>query len=129
MYLNLQKIDFEDFGDEIVMLELESGGYWSIKGGLIGIFRCLYEGASIDHFQSLQKDFEQPLQDSCTNCFALMEQRGLMTASAPAAKDVIYESTLGPPSFSLHEELSELVKLDPIHDVSDQGWPNTKSAT
>ena len=32
-----------------------------------------------------------------------------------------------PPLISKYSDMQELLILDPIHDVSDAGWPNPKS--
>lgn len=56
---------------------------------------------------------------------AALDQRGLLQAGE--ADENAWAELVAPegaPAFTLHEELSDLVKLDPIHDVSDAGWPH-----
>lgn len=132
MILNKAKVDVEDFGDEVVMLELATGAYWSIKGGLIGAARGLMVGGSTEGLTAWAAETSDATGDATGDAagevarlLAALDQRGLLQAGE--ADENAWAEVVAPegaPVFTLHEELSDLVKLDPIHDVSDAGWPH-----
>ena len=128
MILNKAKVDVEDFGDEVVMLELATGAYWSIKGGLIGAARGLMAGGSTEGLTAWAAEMGETAGDATGEVARLLtalDQRGLLQAGE--ADENAWAELVAPegaPAFTLHEELSDLVKLDPIHDVSDAGWPH-----
>ena len=128
MILNKAKVDVEDFGDEVVMLELATGAYWSIKGGLIGAARGLMAGGSTEGLTAWAAETGEAASDvtgEVARLLAALDQRGLLQAGE--ADENAWAELVAPegaPAFTLHEELSDLVKLDPIHDVSDAGWPH-----
>lgn len=124
MILNKAKVDVEDFGDEVVMLELATGAYWSIKGGLIGAARGLMAGGSTEGLTAWAAETGDATGE-VARLLAALDQRGLLQAGE--ADENAWAELVAPegaPAFTLHEELSDLVKLDPIHDVSDAGWPH-----
>ena len=131
MILDKTKFDVEDFGDEVVLLELSSGAYWSIKGGLIGAVRGLLAGGSTTELPAWSREAFGPSDGGdeslavVKNFVERLETRGLVAdgAGLPDAWSGV-EVPDSPAEFVVHEELSDLVKLDPIHDVSDAGWPN-----
>lgn len=122
-------LDVEDFGDEVVMLELATGAYWSIKGRLMGVARGLKSGASVEACKMWASEAFASSDESEMQIVVAflknLEDRGLLQEDTEAISD--WSEVLAPeglPVFTLHEELSDLVKLDPIHDVSDAGWPH-----
>lgn len=131
MILKKAKFDAEDFGDEVVLLELASGAYWSIKGGLIGAVRGLLAGGSTQELSAWSREVFGDSEGGGSSLAVIqkfverLESRGLIEdgVAVPDAWSGI-EITSGPAEFVVHEELSDLVKLDPIHDVSDAGWPH-----
>lgn len=123
MKLDLTRIDIEDFGDEVVLLELATGAYWSVKGGLIAVARGLRAGASLEQVSEWAAS-DLPA-DVAKGFLAALADRGLLAEGEPVsgALDGL-ELPAGEPRYSLFEELSDLVKLDPIHDVGTEGWPH-----
>lgn len=131
MILNKAKFDAEDFGDEIVLLELATGAYWSIKGGLIGAVRGLLAGGSTQELSAWWREVVSDPEEDVSSVSVIqklverLESRGLIEGGEPVPDAWSgIEITSGPAEFVVHEELSDLVKLDPIHDVSDAGWPH-----
>lgn len=126
MLLEKNKVDVEDFGDEVVMLELETGTYWSIKGALIGVARALL--ASHDPAATLTWWNTQPeAETEVGNAFVQqLSEHGLLVDGDQDPNTTFAEIHCEPgaPRFSVQDDLADLVKLDPIHDVGSEGWPH-----
>lgn len=126
MLLEQNKLDVEDFGDEVVMLELETGTYWSIKGALIGVARALL--ASHDSATTLTWWNTQPeAETEVGNAFVQqLSEHGLLVDGDQAPNTTFAEIHCEPgaPRFTVQDDLADLVKLDPIHDVGIEGWPH-----
>ena len=126
MLLEKNKVDVEDFGDEVVMLELETGTYWSIKGALIGVARALL--ASHDPAATLTWWNTQPeAETEVGNAFVQqLSEHGLLVDGDQDPNTTFAEIHCEPgaPRFTVQDDLADLVKLDPIHDVGSEGWPH-----
>lgn len=126
MLLEQNKVDVEDFGDEVVMLELETGTYWSIKGALIGVARALL--ASHDPAATLTWWNTQPeAETEVGNAFVQqLSEHGLLVDGDQDPNTTFAEIHCEPgaPRFTVQDDLADLVKLDPIHDVGSEGWPH-----
>lgn len=126
MLLEQNKVDVEDFGDEVVMLELETGTYWSIKGALIGVARALL--ASHDPAATLTWWNTQPeAETEVGNAFVQqLSEHGLLVDGDQDPNTTFAEIHCEPgaPRFTVQGDLADLVKLDPIHDVGSEGWPH-----
>lgn len=126
MLLEKNRVDVEDFGDEVVMLELETGTYWSIKGALIGVARALL--ASHDPAATLTWWNTQPeAETEVGNAFVQqLSEHGLLVDGDQDPNTTFAEIHCEPgaPRFTAQGDLADLVKLDPIHDVGSEGWPH-----
>jgi hypothetical protein len=126
MPLERNKLDVEDFGDEVVMLELETGTYWSVKGTLTGLARALL--ASHDPAATLAWWNQQPETQAEIGAEFIQKlgEHGLLFESGQVANADFAEIVCEPgaPRFTVQDDLADLVKLDPIHDVGSEGWPN-----
>ena len=65
--------------------------------------------------------------------FAGFEEQSLLRkASGPVSKnfgllDEIDVQTIVAPAMQKHDDIQEMLQLDPIHEVTDLGWPNRNS--
>lgn len=123
-------IVFEVFDGEVVIVNLDSGKYYSIKNigayvwnGLIAynspqqITKALqenYHNGSPD----IQSDIDQFLKQ-------LIEEGLLKESSQPLANDVIKSPIVSyqPPTIDVYSDMQEILLLDPVHDVDESGWP------
>ena len=140
--LNNSDILFEDFDDEIVAINLKSGYYYSINGSGILIWELLTKSFSprqiikvhTNAFPGTDAEFEQSIKGFITG----LESEGLLVQSGEEDKDaeisedfvqkIRSENKAIPklPVFEKYTDQQELLLLDPIHEVSDIGWPDRK---
>lgn len=128
--LNTTHFDIEDFGEEIVLVNLETGVYFTAKGSGPVALRALRAGmVPEDLYRAVEA---QSGAERASEVRAFTEQllaEGILTvdetAGAPpaGAADLALDEA---PVLQKFDDVSDLIKLDPIHDVSDLGWPHTK---
>jgi len=120
---------FEDFGDEIVVIHNASGVFYSIKGRARVIWRALETGLDADALDERLRAIAPEEADTVKLMVAELESRGIAipaigSAALPAD---LGEAALGPAAFESNSDFDDLIRLDPIHDVDDRGWPHRKT--
>lgn len=120
MILTINRTDFdiEDFDEEIVLVHLESGVYYTLKEGGPALLRLFGEGLALEQVPASAQAFVEQLRQEAI----LVETAGAPTSAAPT--DEQWPTEL--PVLEKFDDVSDLIKLDPIHDVSDLGWPHKK---
>ncbi|MDR3410840.1 MAG: PqqD family protein [Formivibrio sp.] len=127
---------FEDFDGEIVLINLEDGLYYSITDSGAKIINLLGRGLSVDqaisHLSTLYKNAAEipALVQSFVD--DLVSQGILIASSAPQSAETVTETAPAKPAnarfaapvISRFDDMQEILLLDPIHQVSEQGWPH-----
>lgn len=128
----------EKFGDETVIVNLESGCYYSIQGAGDAIWSAVMEGVPRDDIlRRIQAAYAGDRQQIIRETAAFLDQlaaEALVEAAAPAA--AMAESVTaapGAPPFETprldkYTDMEEMLQLDPIHEVDEMGWPQAKPA-
>ena len=127
--------DLEDFSQEIVIINTETGSYYTIGGSAVSVIRWFFLPISDDQIIQLIKDtFPNEVSEASTFVDWLKLQ-GLIHA-VETAEQVEKEQNPSNESnaivfnqwvYSRFDDMSDLIRLDPIHDVSEKGWPFRKS--
>ena len=136
--VNTPTVTHETIDGEAVIINLDSGNYYSLVDAGSFIWNLFEQGASPSEVQNLvlqayrgnTQDIDQGVQD----LLAQLQQENLIVpvdgAVEPSGPNPVAPSNNGhdKPSFttpSLHKysDMQELLLLDPIHDVDDAGWP------
>ena len=127
----------EDFGSEIVVLNLANGKYFSLIGIAASLWRDITGGhppqALIDQLLSTKN-----LMSDAVRAFALTliseqlirpAENALASSPASAASSLTgIELITDPPKLQAYDDMAELILADPIHDVEeDIGWPVKRS--
>ncbi|MBI3160115.1 MAG: PqqD family protein [Chloroflexi bacterium] len=129
----------ESFGDETVIINMETGVYYSLEGSAGAAWSLLEQGCTADELidqlvaaydidraalgNALQSFLEELLVEGLARQAASGEARsGALAAPLPPAGSVY-----SPPGIKKYEDLQDLLLLDPIHEVDEEmGWPNLK---
>ena len=136
--INSPNVVLEVFEDEVVLVNLEIGAYYSAEGAGGRIVSLLHEGASSDDLmRAMRAEFEgsgAAIEASVDAFLLRLKDEGLAvkaavpSATAPRAAP----STTRPfqePDLQKYTDLRDLLLLDPIHDVDQTGWPALKTPT
>lgn len=140
--LNNTDVLFEHFDDEIVAINLKSGYYYSINKQGIPIWKMLTDKISprqiIDIYSGVFPDVSSASEQIISGFIADLISEGLVINSGKKnensriSEDQVNKIRMGdhvsgnPPVLEKYTDQKELLLLDPIHEVSDLGWPEKR---
>jgi hypothetical protein len=138
--INSPKVVHQAFDDEIVMVNLEQGNYYSLSR--VGAVVCdvLDRGVTVPE---VVEDLCRRYEGDRTEIHAAVEKfvdelraEGLVVPAAPGhapAKDgsgadepATGREPFEAPSLEKYTDMQDLLLLDPIHEVDETGWPAAK---
>lgn len=136
--VNTPTVTHETIDGEAVIINLDSGNYYSLMEVGSFIWGLVEKGASAGEVQTV---ILQTYQGNATDVdrgvqelLAQLQQENLIVpvdgvGEAFDLKEAVPSSTdhekpsFTPPSLHKYSDMQELLLLDPIHDVDDAGWP------
>ena len=134
--VNTPTVTHETIDGEAVLINLDSGNYYSLVEAGSLIWALVDRGASASEVHDL---LQQTYQGNATEIdrgvqelLTQLQQENLIVPVDGAAADLsdVMPSTNGheKPSFNApllnkFSDMQELLLLDPIHDVDEAGWP------
>ncbi len=145
MYLriNRPKVILEQFDDEMVLVNLDSGSYYTID--LVGadIWAQIEEGAHTDDIVEavIRRNEAEPggIETAVREFVAELQREGLVVPDETREAESSLTGTVHagkegeakkpgflPPVLRGYTDMQDLILLDPIHEVDDSGWPNVK---
>lgn len=138
----------EDFGDEIILVNLARGHYYSLRNTAAHVWRQVQTPASATVLsQSLATTFAvapDEARQALTPFFEQLKVEKLLVEALGKPLDAAvrpqtppdYASAdcasadrlaFAPPVLDVFTDMQEVLRLDPIHDVdAEQGWPVKK---
>jgi hypothetical protein len=136
--INGPNIVHENIDGETVILNLDTGSYFSITDVAAYIWSCIEKGVPAPeipplirgNYENVGPDAEQEIQSFISH----LEQEGLVvrvTDASPAAQD--WKTQIAPgngktafnvPVLNKYSDMQDLLLLDPIHHVDETGWPS-----
>ena len=123
------KIVWQCFEDELVVINLESGKYYSVNSTGSAIWKLMEAGWSPAAAASHLLD-GAPSEEGREQIFAFwskMLDEGLISPDPDQKSDPRDVPAAGPwsaPSIAVYSDMQDLFLLDPIHDVDEAGWPS-----
>jgi hypothetical protein len=133
--VNGSKVIVERFDDETILINLESGAYYSLDAvgtaiwelaqqassvqDLLESFECRYVGDAAEMAQGVQQLLEQ-LQAQ-----GLIQRADVSSGGTAPSEGLPREprAPYQPPVLARYGDLQDTLALDPIHDVEESGWP------
>jgi Coenzyme PQQ synthesis protein D (PqqD) len=127
----------ERFGDETVILNLDSGSYYSAQGISSVIWGLVSDGCSESNIlQRVRAEFTgdaDEIASATTKFLDQLVEEALVDGSAADGDACGASASLATPSkaFSIpllqkYTDMEEMLLLDPIHEVDEQGWPSAR---
>ena len=122
----------EDFGSEVVILNLENGKYYSANGCAASLWRDVSQGKP--PHEIIENILDKTMQASVTQFISKLIDEGLVLPTTENSQHITasefiatLETNPTAPSLEVFDDMSELILSDPIHDVDeDVGWPIRK---
>ena len=134
--VNTPTVTHETIDGEAVIINLDSGNYYSLVDVGSVVWGLLEKGASASEVQNLvlqtyqgdATDIDRGVQELLVQ---LQEENLIVPVNAAGAPDLKQElpsnghekPSFSPPLLHKYSDMQELLLLDPIHDVDDAGWP------
>ncbi len=124
--------DIEDFDDEVVLVNFKTGIYYLIQEKGVEIFHVLQGGVNLKSFEEfLFLRLTANEQDSFKKFIEELRLESILVQTEIDNTSLIEDINLSFDGsaqfiFKKFDDISALVKLDPIHEVNKQGWPNKK---
>lgn len=128
---------YENIDNEIIVIDIQTGNYFHLTGSGQSIWLLLqqqptteaiiaaFEGrfpAQRPLIADAIRQFVQQLKDA-----ALVMDADDVDEPQTLSLDVLpADSEFMPPQLITYTNMSDLLLLDPIHDVDDKGWPHKK---
>jgi hypothetical protein len=126
------------FDDEVVVMDMTTGLYFSLRGAAIEIWTAVSRGATrTDAIAALASRYsasDEAIAAAADTAIATLHQHGLIAAAPPNGEAAAPEPAAGErvplaaPTIECFTDMQELLLLDPIHEVSEAGWPVVRDA-
>jgi hypothetical protein len=136
--INAPQVTHQTIEDEAIILNLENGAYYSTEGTGVVIWEGAVQGATADEIIAyLKQQYNGDIAAMATataRFLAELQQEELIVPAAPDGVSVpafpqpplealaAFES----PVLNKYTDMQDLLLLDPIHEVDEQGWPIKK---
>ena len=126
------------FGEEVVLVNLDSGMYYSLRGSATQIWIRLFNQYSLieilaDLIQIYQVTENQLNADINLFVTQLLELKIIKTATDAERKEIDFISKdvlidYSTPVVEIFSDMQEILLLDPVHDVDKSGWPISRNS-
>jgi len=132
--INSPSVIHERFEDEVVAIHLDTGAYHSMTGAAADAFVLLSEQATAVELADALKSRYAATADEIVAALApfleqLQKEQLIAAVGTRKPRGALRvtgdESGLPfvPPTLEAFHDLENLLLLDPIHEVGDEGWP------
>jgi len=140
--LNQPHVVYESFADEIVLINLASGNYYSADQTGKTVIQMLADSRTPGEIVSAlaEKHDLQPgeIETHIQPFIAALQAEGLIVpvpdgdspvapASMPTENLSVDDCGFVPPRLQRFSDMQDLLLLDPIHQVDESGWPVAKT--
>ena len=139
--VNPRKVVHQTIDGEAIIIQFDTGFYYSLAGAGAEIWALLASGRSIDEIvSSLEQLYDADPAELRTTIERLVEQLAqedlieLDAAVTPGLQPngdgerPTVRSAFQPPVLDKFTDMQDFLLVDPIHEVDTSGWPYTKNA-
>jgi hypothetical protein len=129
---NVPRFVDETVDGEALIMDMVSGTYYSCVGASTFAWDALKRGVPADEVARAVAvaygiSADRALDDMAIFVSQLLDEQALVTADdGPATLDEHFDAAedYQPLRLERYTDLADLILLDPVHDVSDAGWPS-----
>jgi hypothetical protein len=125
---------------EVVAINLDTGSYYNIAGAGTDVWVAVERAASPQEVTAqLAHRFDMPIDEIAAEVTRFMQElrvEGLIRPAEadapraePAAGDLPSDgqAPFSPPVLEKFTDMEDLLLLDPVHDVTERGWPHVEA--
>jgi hypothetical protein len=127
--IRLPQVVHETVDGEVVAIDFTTGSYYSLRGPAEAAWGALASGEPRS-----PEEIAEAVEERCGGPSDLdrvgsfldrLVNEGLLERTGPATGSPDVDP--GDLDFEKFSDMEELILLDPVHDVSEAGWPTTAS--
>jgi hypothetical protein len=132
--VNSPNVIHETIEGEVILIDLKTGTYYSLRDSGTAVWRAIEQGAGEDgiaaELRSRYDASEEQIREAVRHLLAELEREGLIRVdegeAAPAAPASGGAGRLPftAPVLEKHTDMQDLILLDPVHEVGAEGWPH-----
>lgn len=138
--INSPSVIGEVLDGEAIIVNLDSGAYYSLDGAGAVVWAAAQSGAPLAELIGLTAaQYHGTVAEIASGIVALVEElvaEGLLVTNSATGEDVVDATTAAPaalngdrppfvkPVLQKYTDMADLLLLDPIHEVDEQGWPH-----
>ena len=135
--VNSPNVIHETIEGEVILIDLKSGTYYSLRDSGAAIWQSLEQGAGEDDIEAeLRSRYDasgDQIRDAVLQLLGELEREGLIRAdegeAEPAARPSFSDNGTArrpfeAPVLEKHTDMQDLILLDPVHEVGAEGWPH-----
>lgn len=117
------------FDNEIIIANFETGLYYSLVGPAADIWLGLKAGATVEEIAAtISQLAARDVKDDITHFVTSLLAESIIAPIENAADShelwaPQFSVPFSPPVLDRFDDLRDLIFLDPVHDVSEEGWP------
>jgi hypothetical protein len=126
--VNEGKVAHELIDGEVVIIQFESGNYYSVKNTGAGLWEWVVGGASDQQMLAAIPEATEDRRQEVRNFLNYLVQEDLVTevTEEAAGRTGALKTLPGPwekPMMDKYQDMQQLLAADPIHQVDATGWP------
>jgi hypothetical protein len=133
--VNAPKVVYEAFEDETVLINLDSGNYYSFSGsGALIWSRIVSEESIASVIEYLQHRFpdatdvalsvEDFVRELIKENLIVKNSSGIAENVGQGKAEILTLARFERPILQKYSDMQDLLLLDPIHEVDEMGWPH-----
>ena len=141
--INSPKVVHDTMDNEVVIVEFDSGNYYSLDKAGADIWNLINSGASVNEIIEAiahrYKDDRAVIENAVNQLLTELQQEDLIVPDQTKEPRSIHEpevcvgsgseverSGFEAPILHKYTDMQDLLLLDPIHGVDETGWPSVK---
>lgn len=129
MYFLNQRLAADIFDGEYIIANLDTGLYYSVQGTAVSLLHSLpffSENQVISVVSQAFPENTEAIKEELTSIFKelvsqdiIRQDEGILLESGP---ECVAPDAYIPGRFNRYADMQDLLMLDPIHDVDENGW-------
>ena len=131
-------IVFENYEDEMVLLNLPEGVYFTLdRTGadcLLWLLSAPSAAAAVEAIRARHAGDAGEIEAGLAELVEQLTGAGLALARADGEPGLALEigpaqpgSRYAPPRLDRYDDIEDILKFDPVHEVTDTGWPHVRA--
>jgi hypothetical protein len=136
--VNAPTVVSETIEGEVVIINLDSGAYYSVRASAADIWECLENratiGQTVDCLASRYDGDRREMESGVSGFLGLLADEELVVKTetpadppyTPPADSDEERPPFNNPVLEKFTDMEDFLMVDPIHEVDDRGWPHKK---